>query len=129
MSIEANKAVVRRMIEEAWNNGNLDMLDEICAPDYVLVGQGGVADLRAGIAATRDGFPDWQTTIADMVAEGDRVAFRWTMRGTHQGEFGGIASTGKPAQFTGITIVRFAGGKIVEDRFESGSPDIKQQLL
>ena len=129
MSIEANKAVVRRMVEEAWNKGDLAALDEICAPDYVLEGQQGVADLQAGIAATRAGFPDWQTTIDDMLAEGDKVAFRWTMRGTHQGEFGGIAPTGKPVKVTGITIVRFAGGKIVEDRYESGSPDVKQQLL
>ena len=129
MSIEANKATVRRMNEEVWNKGNFAVLDEVYAPEYVLEGLGGLADLRAAIAATRAGFPDLQTTIDDMLAEGDKVAYSWTMRGTHQGEYEGIAPTGKPVQATGLTIMHLVDGKIVADHFGLSSPDFKQQLL
>jgi predicted ester cyclase len=132
MSLEANKAAIRRMVEEAWNKGNLAVLDDICAPDYVVqgpLGRGDLASMRAGMAALLAGFPDLQCTIEDMLAEGDTVAFRWTIRGTHGGEYEGLAPTGKPVQTTGITIQRFVAGKIVEDHFEARSPDFKQQLL
>lgn len=92
-----------------------------------LIGFGGVADLAAGIARFRESFPDLRVTVEEMIAEGDKVAYRWTMRGTHQGVYEGIAPTGKAITLTGITILRFADGKIVEDRFESGS-DAKRQL-
>jgi steroid delta-isomerase-like uncharacterized protein len=129
MSTEDNKKVARRMTEEPWNHGNLDALDEVCAPSYRLHGLGGVAELKQAIAAYRRAFPDLQMTIEELIAEGDAVASRWTIRGTHQGEFEGIAPTGKVVTGSGITIFHFADGKIVEDRFESADPDLRQQLL
>jgi predicted ester cyclase len=63
-----------------------------------------------------------------MVAEGDWVAYRWTMSGTHKGEYEGIAPTGKPVKFTGITMLRFSKGKIVEDIYEIGSREFKEQV-
>ena len=128
MSIEENKAITRRFVEEPWNKGNVAALDELCAPNYSLNGLGGLEELKAAIATFRAGFPDCHFTIEEMIAEGDKVAYRWTARGTHHGEYEGIAPTGKAVTVTGITIIRFAEGKIVDDRFESSSPSLKQQL-
>ena len=128
MSVEENKAIARRFVEEPRNQGNMAVLDELCAPNYVRNGRDGLEELKAAIANFRAGFPDAQFTIEEMIAEGDKVAYRWSARGTHHGEYAGIAPTGKAMTATGITIIRFADGKIVEDRFESSSPSLKQQL-
>ena len=118
MSAEENKTVVHRA-EELWNTGNLAIADEVYATDFVNHDPGlpDVRDLEAYkgfIAATRTGFPDFSVTIEDVIAEGDKVASQWTARGTHQGELIGIPPTGRQATWTGMTIYRFAGGKIVE---------------
>ncbi len=128
MSVEANKAVVQRYVEEPWNKGNVDVLNEMCAPSFHLEGLGGVEEFKAVITAFRTSFPDLHFTVEEIIAEGDKVAYRWTAHGTHQGEYEGIAPTGKPITATGITILRIVDGKVVEDRFESSSPDLKQQL-
>jgi steroid delta-isomerase-like uncharacterized protein len=129
MSVEANKAFVKRYVEEPWNKGNVDVLDEMCAPSFHLEGLGGVEEFKAVITAIRTSFPDLHFTVEEIIAEGDKVAYRWTARGTHQGEYEGIAPTGKIITQTGITIIRLADGKVVEDRFESGGPTIKEQLV
>lgn len=123
MSVEQHKAIVRRMIEEPWNQGHLEVLDEICAPTYTIHGLGGLQELKQGITDARHAFPDLYCTIEEMIAEGDKIAFRWTMRGTQQGEWQGTAPTGKAMIITGITILRFADGKIVDDRFEGTGPE------
>jgi len=115
---EKNKAVLPRA-EELWNTGDLAIADEIFATDFVNHDPSApdVRDLetyKGFIAVTRAGFPDFHVTIEDIIAEGDKVASRWTARGTHQGELIGIPPTGKQATWTGMTIYRFAGGKIVE---------------
>jgi predicted ester cyclase len=129
MSTEENKQVARRMTDEVWNLGKLDVLDEICAPNYQLRGTGGIAELRQSVAVLRRAFPDLWFTIEELIAECDAVASRWSLRCTHLGEFEGIAPTGKVLDETGITIFHFAGGKIVDDRFESSIPDVRQLLL
>ncbi len=115
---EANKALVRRMYEEAWNQGRLDVLDEICAPDYYGTGpygdERGPEGVKRGVANRRKAFPDIRATIEDILAEGDRVACRITFSGTHRGEFRGIAPTGRRVLWTGIWIYRVADGKLVE---------------
>jgi len=118
MSAEENKTIVQRA-EELWNTGDLAIADEVYATDFVNHDPGlpDVRDLetyKGFIAATRTGFPDFYVTIEDMIAEGDKVASQWTARGTHQGELIGIPPTGKQATWTGMTIYRFAGSKIVE---------------
>jgi len=128
MSVEDNKAIVRRYVEEPWNTGNLAILDELCSPGLAVNGDLKLADFKKFIAESRRAFPDLHNTIEEMIAEGDKVVFRWTMRGTHRGEYEGVAPTGKPITFTGITIVRLANGKIVEDRFEAGGPSFKEQV-
>lgn len=114
-----NKAISRRADEELFNRGNLDVADELFAPDFVYHDPAG-AELRGpesvkGYAAMlRAAFPDLHQTIEDQIAEGDKVAYRWTARGTHQGELMGIAPTGNRVTFTGIAVARLAEGKIEE---------------
>src|SRR5262245_57505289 len=113
MSAEENKAVMRRIFE-LFNTGNLALVDEVIAADVIdHQAPPGIAPGRAGfkqlIAAFRAAFPDLQMTIDDILADGDKVVTRSTMRGTHQGEFMGIPPTGKPFTMGAIDIVRFSG--------------------
>ncbi len=128
LSLEQMKAITRRFTVEPWGNGNLDVLNEVCAPNYVLEGEANLESLKHAIREYRNAMPDFKVEIGEMVAEGDLVAYRWTMCGTHQGEYRGVAPTGKPVKFTGITIVRFAAGKICRDQFQSSSPSMEQQI-
>ncbi len=134
MSIEENKAIIRRWIEEAFNTGDERVMDELLAPDFVSYTSGSSEvgdreDQKRAIAQLHTAFPDLTTTIEDMIAEDDKVAYRWTLRGTHRGAWGNLAATGKQITGTGITINRIVDGKIVEDRFETGAPDIEQMLV
>jgi steroid delta-isomerase-like uncharacterized protein len=113
-----NKAIVRRYIQEAFNGGNLGIVDELIASNFVdHAGTPGLAPGREGqkqfVAMYRSAFPDLRTTIEDMVAEGDRVVTRWTARGTHSGPLMNIPATGKQVTITGITINQVSGGTIV----------------
>ena len=119
MVLEQNKAIVRRLGEEVWNNGDLAVVDELVAPDFVGYGPGkrttrGPERLKQTVLRMRTAFPDLHFTVEDELAIGDKVVTRWTGRGTHQGEWRGIAPTGKYVTLAGIAIRRIAGGKIVE---------------
>jgi steroid delta-isomerase-like uncharacterized protein len=118
MSTEDNKAVVRRFVEEFWNMGNTSAADDLLTPDatIVLPGIGPVSKegFKAFAVAFRQGFPDWHSTLEEMIAEDDRVGERWTGRGTHQGEFQGIAPTGRQVTVPGLVFYCIASGKIVE---------------
>ena len=125
MSIEDNKALIRLVFEEAFNRGNLAIVDQIFSPRFVdlstpdqPIGPQGVKDYFAMI---RTGFPDMQIAIDVLIAEGDRVALRTVWRGTHLGEYEGVAATGKQVVRTMIQIFRIAGGKIAEEWNEGGS--------
>jgi len=132
MSTEENKAIIRRVIEEVWNKGDLAAVDEVMATDYVLHVPGqeikGPEGFKEYVTMARTAFPDFHMTIEDMVAEGDKVAFRFTWRGTHKGEIMGIAPTGKQVTVTSIGINRFAGGKEVEARASMDQLGMLQQL-
>ena len=128
MSVEGNKAFVQRYIEEAWNKGNIDVVDELYGANFSGGGYGGVEGLKAAITSYRTSFPDLHFTIEETIAEGEKVAYRWTAHGTHQGEYHGIAPTGKAIAPTGITILRIVDGKVVEDRSETTVPSISGQL-
>ena len=125
MSAEANKAMVRRIFDEVIVKGNLSAVDEIMASNYVYHFPGqdvkGPEGFKEFVQMMRTAFPDLSFTIEDQVAEGDKVATRETMRGTHKGDFMGIAATGKQVTFTGMVIVHFQDGKEVE---AWGSPDM-----
>jgi steroid delta-isomerase-like uncharacterized protein len=122
MSTEENKAVIRRFYEE-WNKGQeagMAAVDELLAPDYVFHGTGVFPDMdRAGlkqmVPASWTAFPDQHYTLEDLIAEGDKVVHRFTLRFTHRGDFMGIPATGKAVTVKGIYISRVAGGKVVED--------------
>jgi steroid delta-isomerase-like uncharacterized protein len=120
MSIEQNKALVRRFYDEVWSKGNVDAADDIFAADYVrhdlrpgnpLTGPAGQKKIAADFRAA---FPDLRQTIDLIVAEGDLVVARWTMEGTNTGPWGGVAPTGKHAKIAGVNIFRIANGKVVE---------------
>jgi predicted ester cyclase len=134
MSTEQNKALVRRLMEEVFDRGNISLIDELFAPDFVEH-----EELPPGIPAGSEGvkqmstmfrsaFPDFKATIDDMIAEGDKVVVRGTWSGTHKGEFMGIAPTGKRVSFGVIDIVRIAGGKFVEHWGQMDNMGLMQQL-
>jgi predicted ester cyclase len=119
MSLEKNKAIARRYQEEVWGKGNFALLDELLAPDYVdhslpATMDPSFAGAKRAVKGAHDAFPDGQWTVEDLVAEGEKVVIRWKMQATHEHQFRGIAPGGKPVTVTGITILRIAGGKIVE---------------
>ncbi len=119
MSLEENKALVRRYFEEVLNKGNLALLDEIFASDSVwrpigLPEMRGVEARRQFITGIRAAYPNIHFTIEEMMAEGDKVVLRWTDSGTQTGEWMGIAPTGKRVDGIGASIFRVSGGKIVE---------------
>jgi steroid delta-isomerase-like uncharacterized protein len=116
---ENNKTLVRRYFEEVWVKGNLAAVDDFIAADYAEHPRPstlppGAEGLKQLIAAYRTTFPDLKTTLDDIFAEGDRVAFRWRFRGTHLGDWLGIPPTGNHMTATGITVFRIAFGKVVE---------------
>ena len=133
MSTEENKAILRRNVEEAFNKGNLAVADENMATDYVCHAPGGQEfkgpeGFKQLVTVYCTAFPDIHMTVEDMVAEGDKVAHRLKMRGTHKGELMGIAPTGKQVTATSINISRFAGGKEVEAWTSMDLLGIMQQL-
>ncbi len=129
---EENKALVRLFDEEFWNKGNLAAADELLAANatIVLPGRGHVSlnDFKAFAASLRGAFPDWYAITDELVAEGARVAERWTGRGTHQGEFQGIAPTGRQVTVPGAVFYRLASGKITEFRGQFDGLALMQQL-
>jgi steroid delta-isomerase-like uncharacterized protein len=127
---EAHKALVQQFVEEFWNRGELDAADELMARDATIhepvVGTPG--DLKAVATMIRSAFPDWHSTVEELLVEGDRVAERWTGRGTHRGEFQGIPPTGKSVAVPGVVFYRIAGGKIAEFRGQFDRMSLMQQL-
>ena len=132
MSTEDNKAVIRRGIEEIWNQKNVAILDEIAAPDYIshspAITTRGLEQYKQLLMMYFTAFPDLNLTIEDQIAEGDKVVTRVTARGTHQGSFMGIPPTGKQAVVTGIAIDRFANSKSVEAWSNLDDLGLLQQL-
>ena len=116
MTTAKNKATVRRIIEEIINEGRLEMVDELIAEEYVdhAGGPHGCDGYRQSVAVVRAAFPDLQMTIEDLVAEGDKVVARLSIKATHGGVFMGIEPTGKPVSFCGVGIMRIIDGKMVE---------------
>ena len=122
MSVEENKALVRREQGELWNHtGNLDAAAELFTPDRV-------EDAKQEAASVRRGFPDLENTIEDLIAERDKVVVHWRAQATHQGEYMGIPPTGNRVNFTGISIYRIERGQIAESWSVSDLWGMMQQL-
>jgi steroid delta-isomerase-like uncharacterized protein len=131
MSVEENKAIVRRYFEAFFNQGNLAVADEIIAEGYqsTLPGVGtGLEGQKQLYQMFHAGFPDLRFTIEDLIAEGDKVVARWTARATHQGEFQGIAPTGKQVAISWISIDRISDGKMQETWANYNQLGMLQQL-
>ncbi|MGQ0670706.1 MAG: ester cyclase [Actinomycetota bacterium] len=131
--IDRNKEVTRRFIDEVFNKHNLDTADELLADDFTdhdpFPGQPN--DKKGGIEGFRmmfEAFPDMKATVHDLIAEGDRIAIHSTTSGTHQGEFMGIAATGKRVEMGGIDIVRIVDGKATEHWGIFDAMGVMQQL-
>ena len=128
MSLEENKAIVRRFVE-AYNNRNLDALDDILAPDYFdHTSQVGPEGLKQLLNMAFQAFPNLHETIEDIIAEGDKVWARITFTGTHTGEWMGIAPTGKEVTVEMVDIFKIDNGKLVEYRDISDNIDLFNKL-
>jgi predicted ester cyclase len=125
MSIEENKTIVRRFITEILEQGNVSLVDQICAPNYVnrLTGQG-IDSLKQIGGLMKTIIPDFRFTIENLVAEGDQVVARFTMAGTITGSVMGSKPSGKAISVRGLTYYRLSNGKIVED-----DPIMNQDLM
>ncbi|MFQ5795842.1 MAG: ester cyclase [Candidatus Bipolaricaulia bacterium] len=139
VSLDERKALVRRYIEEIWNRGDLDVVDELFTLDYTIhtLGQTfptSYEALKQGVAGARTTFPDIQMTLTHIIADGDKVAAYWTTVGTHLGEFRlpdmpeGIPPTGRPVEFTEVVTFRIADGRIAEAWYVADQLTMMQQL-
>jgi steroid delta-isomerase-like uncharacterized protein len=120
VSVEENKAIIRRYYEELWNEGNLALADELIAPDVAFRGslstrQRGIGAFKDYVAMVRNAFPDYRNVVEDLIGEGDKVVARLTHRGTHRGEvLFGSAPSGMQVSFPGLAVFRLKDGKIVD---------------
>lgn len=134
MSLAAHKFITRRADEELFNRGNLSVATELFTPDFVYhdpasgADQRGVGAIVQHVQTFRTAFSDLHLAIAEQVAEGDTVAYRWTARGTHRGELHGIPPTHKQVHVTGLAISRLVGGKIAEIWEQYDGLGLLQQL-
>src|SRR5919199_1910825 len=123
VSAQENKEKARRLMEEAFGQGKLEVVDEVLDPNFVCYDPNseagevrGAQTIKQEIEWFRNAVPDLTYTVEDQVAEGDEVVTRWKASGTHQGEFFGIAPTGNRIEMSGIQIDRFdENGKMVEE--------------
>lgn len=134
MSPEENKAVIRRFLEEVFGGGDLELVDELFAPDYVLHDPAvpgevrGPDGIRQYVDMYRSAYPDTHFTIEDQLAEDDEVVTRWTGQGTQEGELMGIAPTGTRVTVGGIEVDRVSGGRIQETWVNYDALGMMQQL-
>jgi steroid delta-isomerase-like uncharacterized protein len=128
-----NRAVLDRINEEAFRQGNTEVIDELVSDDFVEHNpMPGIEGTREGfkqmVAGLHQAFPDFDTQVQDQIAEGDKVVERWTAGGTHQGEFMGIPATGRHIEIEGMDISRLADGRIVEHWTQMDAMAMMQQL-
>jgi steroid delta-isomerase-like uncharacterized protein len=131
MTIETNKATVRRYLETVIGEGHIELVEEFMAEGIELHGTGlapGLAAIQEWVATLDAAFPGRHLTIDDVMAEGDRVVARITVNGIHQGEMQGIPATGKTVTQPSISIFRLSNGKIVEGWIATDNLSMMQQL-
>lgn len=118
MSVEQNKATLRRIFDEIWNKGNVDLIPELISPEYVNRSpqreMKGLDGYKQQIEMARTAFPDLHMAVDFMIGEGDYLASQVTMTGTHQGEYLGIAPTGKKVTYKHALFTHFKDGKSAE---------------
>jgi len=136
--VDDNKKLVRRFMEDALNKKNLSLLKELCAPNYTWHGEAsptsrndviGLEAFTRSVAEFTDAMPDLRIAIEDMIAEGDRIAVRYTESGTHTGAtFLGLPPTGKYLAWSVISIFRVENGKLAEEWFNEDALGVWKQL-
>jgi predicted ester cyclase len=133
MTLEQNKALYWRYMQEIFNEGRLDSLDKFLSPSYVYQEAppgtpAGPAGIKQVVTMFRIAFPDLKITIDEQIAEGDKVCSRTTMTGTHRGPLFGIAPTNKPVKMTGMVMVRIADGLITDSWVKNDVMSLMKQL-
>lgn len=133
MSSEQNKTIVRRFFDEGLSAGNMVFIEQMLDAGFTFHSAPpglppGPAGFKLFVGMIRSAFPDYKDTIEEVIAEGDKVVVRWTFRGTHEGDFQGIAPTHKQVTTTGISIFRVAAGKITDDWTNIDMLGMLQQL-
>lgn len=133
---EENKALIQRWFDEVWNQGNAQVIDELLDEYGVIHGLNdpsgkpveGIEAFKEFHTQFRGAFPDITVTVDDIIAEGDKVVARCSVRGKHTGEHLGIDATNAPVEFDGIAIVRIKNGKIVEAWNQFDFMEMNKQL-
>jgi predicted ester cyclase len=129
VSIESNKELCRRFLEHVWNDGHTSDTAEFIHPDYEVPGVGRGPDaVKQNITAFREAFPDLRWVIQDIVAEGDRVALRLTLHGTHLGVFRGIAPTGRRVTMPEMVFWQVEDGRLRAGWFQADMWGVRVQL-
>jgi steroid delta-isomerase-like uncharacterized protein len=132
--LDQNKALARRVYDECFSHGKLEVVDEIysidCAfhdPVFPQLGAG-AQSMRRHIQMFRNAFPDLQVKVDDVIAERDEVVLHWTAKGTQQGQFLGAMPTHRNASVSGTTICRIKNGKIIEQYSDWNALTLLEQL-
>jgi steroid delta-isomerase-like uncharacterized protein len=135
VSLEENKAIILRYLDEAWEKGDWQAAEEVVAEDVVFHDQVREGDLppgreglRVAMERVRAGMPDFTMDVHEVVAEGDIVVIRWSSTGTHTGDFSGMPPTGRVGTLYAISMVRMKDGRIVEGWQETDRLGLAQQL-
>lgn len=133
MSTEDNKTIADRFAQ-VWAAGGLHIVDELAGPDIVVSYPippeplRGREAFKAFLTEFIAGLPDAEVTVDDMIAEGDKVACRWTMRGTQHGPLFGFPPSGRSVKISGFTFYRIADGKVIEETGMGNALGLMQQL-
>jgi len=131
MDTNENKKLIRRYIEERWNERKLRLIDELVAPNFLLHTPTGDIDLptfKEAIGGYLQSFPDSHVKLEDVLADGDKVAIRYTFSGTHSADFMGVMATGRRTLCSGMAFYRIVDGRIVEGWFVEDTLGLLQQL-
>ena len=129
---EQNKTLARRWFEDLFSRGDLDAANDILSVDFLdhltHEDERGIEELKHYVSIYRTAFPDIQDSVEDIVAEADKVVVRWRSSGIHQGEFMGVAPTGRHVRFTGMRLFRIAENKIVESWVNIDERGLQEQV-
>ena len=129
---EQNKTLARRWFEDHFSRGDLDAAEEILSAEFLdhlpREEERGIEELKDYVSVYRTAFPDIEGTVEEIVAEADKVVVCWKSHGTHQGEFMGVAPTGRHVTFTGMRLFRIAENKIAESWVNIDERGLQEQL-
>lgn len=128
MSLDSNKDLVRKWIE-AWEKNDMDSIGKLFAPDYTVNGNLiGIEGVKGGVQFLHSVLADISAQAEDLIAEGDKVVLRWSVRGTHKGELMGIPATGKAIELKGTNIYEIRGGVIAANHEQTNMLEVIQSL-